>query len=125
MWIRFHKEDLAVIAHFLGVLIVGIALFMLVPLITALVMREWGPASDYAFSMAICGVVGGALRLVHIGPHAITRQQSLAVVGLAWVVISFAGAIPLYLSGHWPTFLDALFESVAGFTTSGDRKSVV
>lgn len=119
MWIRFNREDLAVIAHFLGVLIVGVALFMLVPLLTAFVMREWGPANDYALSMAICGVVGGALRLTHIRPHTITRQQSLAVVGLAWIVVALAGAIPLYLSGHWPTLLDALFESVAGFTTSG------
>lgn len=45
--------------------------------------------------------------------------RAFIVVGLSWVAISVLGALPLYFTGHFPTFVDALFESVSGFTTTG------
>lgn len=45
--------------------------------------------------------------------------RAFIVVGLSWVAISLLGALPLYLTGAFPTFVDALFESVSGFTTTG------
>lgn len=46
-------------------------------------------------------------------------RQTFLIVALSWVVISFMGAIPMYVSGSIPRFVDALFESVSGFTTTG------
>ena len=46
-------------------------------------------------------------------------RQTFLIVALAWVVISFMGAIPMYTSGAIPRFVDALFESVSGFSTTG------
>lgn len=46
-------------------------------------------------------------------------RQTFLIVALAWVVISFMGAIPMYASGSIPRFVDALFESVSGFSTTG------
>lgn len=119
MWVRFHRRDLATTTHFLGVLIIGVGLMMAVPLVTALFAREWGPAVDYLFSMAFCGVVGGLMRLAQVRPTQITRPEALVIVGLGWFIVSVAAAVPLYLSGHWGSFLDAVFETVSGFTTSG------
>lgn len=45
--------------------------------------------------------------------------RAFIVVGLSWVAISVLGALPLYFTGHFPAFVDALFESVSGFTTTG------
>ena len=46
-------------------------------------------------------------------------RQTFLIVALSWVVISFMGAIPMYTSGSIPRFVDALFESVSGFSTTG------
>lgn len=46
-------------------------------------------------------------------------RQTFLIVALSWVVISFMGAIPMYVSGSIPLFVDALFESVSGFSTTG------
>lgn len=46
-------------------------------------------------------------------------SRAFIVVGLSWMAICFLGALPLYFTGHFPTFIDALFESVSGFTTTG------
>lgn len=45
--------------------------------------------------------------------------RAFIVVGLSWMAICVLGALPLYFTGHFPTFVDALFESVSGFTTTG------
>ena len=46
-------------------------------------------------------------------------RQTFLIVALSWIVISFMGAIPMYASGSIPRFVDALFESVSGFSTTG------
>ncbi|UCG38117.1 MAG: TrkH family potassium uptake protein, partial [bacterium] len=46
-------------------------------------------------------------------------KDGLAVVGLSWLVVSLVGALPFYLSGVTPTYADAFFETVSGFTTTG------
>ncbi len=53
--------------------------------------------------------------------HKITMntRQTFLIVALSWVVVSIMGAIPLYASGSIPSFADAFFESVSGFTTTG------
>ncbi len=49
----------------------------------------------------------------------LTIRQTFMVVALSWVVVSFIGSIPLYFSGAFPKYVDAFFESVSGFTTTG------
>lgn len=46
-------------------------------------------------------------------------ERAFIVVGLSWAAVCLLGAVPLYLTGDFPTFMDALFESVSGFTTTG------
>ena len=46
-------------------------------------------------------------------------RQTFLIVALSWVVVSLMGAIPMYASGSIPRFVDALFESVSGFSTTG------
>lgn len=49
----------------------------------------------------------------------IRAKDGIVIVALGWVVISFFGALPFYLTESVPTFADALFETVSGFTTTG------
>jgi trk system potassium uptake protein TrkH len=46
-------------------------------------------------------------------------KDGLAIVGLSWIAVSLLGSLPFYLSGVTPTFTDAFFETVSGFTTTG------
>ena len=119
MWQRFTLYDLRVIGHYLGTLVLFSALLMVVPLITALVFREWEPAGRYFFAIGVALTSGALLRFLRIEPGRLNRQQALAVTGLAWVVLALFCSIPLYFSGHYATYLDALFDGVSGLTTTG------
>ena len=116
---RFSLLDLRVIGHYLGKLIVFSAVIMVVPLVTALVFQEWEPAARYFYSIGIALVVGEALRFLKVGAKRLTRQQAFAVTGFAWIVLAFVCTVPLYLSGHYLTYMDALFDGVSALTTTG------
>ena len=59
--------------------------------------------------------------LAHLNanPDRLRAREGFVIVGLSWILISLAGAFPFYLSGEIPSFTNALFESVSGFTTTG------
>lgn len=119
MWQRFTLSDLRTIGHYLGVLILFMAVALAVPFAVACVFQEWKPAANYLLAIGISLVLGSALRLLRIAPARLTRRQALAVTGLAWIVLAFIAAIPLFMSGHYNRFMDALFEGVSGLTTTG------
>lgn len=119
MWCRFSLYDVRVIGHYLGTLILFAGILMAVPFATALVFQEWEPAARYFFSIGVAVVAGALLRFLRIEPSRLDRQQALAVTGLAWVVLAVFCSIPLYFSGHYATYLDALFDGVSGLTTTG------
>ena len=52
-------------------------------------------------------------------PKVFDVKSAFGVVGLIWVAICIFGSIPMYFSGAFPSFTDAMFESVSGFTTTG------
>ena len=87
--------------------------------VTALACAEWTPATHYLLTIGIALIVGSALRFLRIDPGRLNRQQALAVTGFAWIVLAFVAAVPLYLSGHYLSYLDALFDGVSGLTTTG------
>ena len=119
MWQRLSLYDLRVIGHYLGMLVLVLALALIVPLLTAMAFNEWSAASRYFLTIGICLVAGGLLRFLRIQPGRLSRQQAFAVTGLAWIVLGFFGALPLAGSGHYANFLDAMFEAVSGLTTTG------
>ena len=119
MWPRLSLYDMRVIGHYLGVLTLITTFGLALPLITAIVFAEWDAAAHYLLTVGIFLIAGSALRFLRIQPGRLSRQQALVVVGLAWLVLSCFGAIPLLMSGHYANYLDALFEAVSGFTTTG------
>lgn len=119
MWQRFSLYDLRVIGHYLGTLTQLFAALMAVPFLTALVFQEWEPAERYLFGIGIALVVGTLLQFLRIEPGRLGRRQALAVTGFAWIVLAFFASVPLFLSGHYATYMDALFDGVSGLTTTG------
>ncbi len=119
MWQRFSVQDVRVIGHYLGVLIMASSLMYFIPCALALFLQEWEPAARYLFAGGVSLVVGGLLRLLYVNPRRLTRQQALAVTGLVWIVLALFASLPLYYSGHFATYSDALFDAVSGLTTTG------
>ena len=66
--------------------------------------------------LALCGLLLGARKPVRTSLYA---RDGLAVVALAWILMSLFGAMPFVISGDIPHFVDAFFETVSGFTTTG------
>lgn len=112
-------REVRAIAHYLGILIVGLAITMVVPLVTALALGEWEPAIDYVLGITIACGTGLALALADVTSPSISHRQALLISALAWLSAALIGAIPLAFSGNYPTFIDAVFDSMSGFTTSG------
>ena len=116
---RLHLKDWLVIGHYLGALILIIAASMIAPFVVALLLGELSAAVDFLYSIGIALIIGSLLLLcrVHKGP--LDWHQALVITGMCWIVLSFFGAVPLWLSGHYSSFLDAFFETVSCFTTTG------
>lgn len=106
------------IKYITGWLLIFEAIFMAVPAITAVVYRESALWSFLA-------VMGGCLLLgwlmVFRKPQSTTlyAKEGFVIVSLSWMVLSLVGAIPFCLSGVIPNYIDALFETVSGFSTTG------
>lgn len=119
MWVTPEKQDFRAILHYTGMLVLAVAAAMVVPLVVALVSREWDPALDYILGAGVTAFAGALL--VRMAPRgaSINRRDALLVTALAWLAASLAAAVPLALSGHFGSYLDAFFEAMSGLTTSG------
>ena len=111
---------LRLVSKVLSLLSAIVSLSMLWPLVWSL----WDGTSDVrAFLLSIAFGLALALLLYAFGKHAdyddLGIKDGFVAVSLAWVIASVVGAMPYWLHGTVPTFTDAFFESVSGFTTTG------
>lgn len=105
------------VAYLLGWLLLLAAAFLCLPLLASFVFAE--PALPYLAAMGLSGALGLALVRVHPPQdrHIRPRDGFLVVSG-AWFAVSFIGAVPYLVAGALGP-VDALFEAVSGFTTTG------
>ena len=105
------------ISQLLGKVLCTIAAVLLLPAIICLIYRESPlPFLAVTLLMAACGAV-----LLRFRPKVtkIYAAEGFVVVGLSWILLSLFGALPVVLSGDIPNYIDAVFETVSGFTTTG------
>ena len=106
------------IIYILGWILVFETLFLLIPLITAIVFGE-GRVTAVLLTIAICLTVGGLLIIKKPKNTVLYSREGFVIVSMSWIVLSLFGALPFVFSGSIPNFIDALFETVSGFTTTG------
>ena len=116
---RLHLEDWRIICHYLGALILLMAAVMCLPFALALALGELDQAVIFLKCIGITGIVGALLTLAQIKRGTMMRNQALVVTALSWAVLAFFGTLPLWFSGHYASFLDALLEGVSGITATG------
>lgn len=98
-------------------LIIGAVLFL--PLLVGLIRGERA-ALSILYTIGVCAALGVPLCLLKPKLNrTMHAKDSFVMVALSWIVISLVGALPFYLSGEIPSYLDAVFEAVSGFTTTG------
>lgn len=119
MLLRPRVADVKVIVFFVGKIIMGIGLLMLIPLIVSLVFQEWDSSLDFVIGATSCFIVGFLLTIFIRPAKDLTWAQGLVVVSASWILATVLGAIPHYLSGHFLSYLDATFDLMSGYTTTG------
>lgn len=106
------------IRYTLGWLLLFETAFLAVPLITSIAFLE---IDFFAFLgvMALSALSGFLLTRKKPSNPNLYSKEGLVIVALSWIVLSLFGALPFLFTGSTTSFIDALFESVSGFTTTG------
>ena len=105
------------IAYILSRVLLIMAVLMLLPLIAALVYGE--SILPFVVTILLTALCGGALLLFRPKTKELYAREGFVCVGLSWVMMSLLGSLPFVISGDIPRFVDAFFETVSGFSTTG------
>ncbi|MBN3037853.1 MAG: TrkH family potassium uptake protein [Candidatus Omnitrophica bacterium] len=119
MILRPQLQDVKVIGHYSGIMMFGLGLLMLIPLVVAVCFGEIDAALDFVIGASACLIFGYLMVLFCVTRKELTWSHGMVVVSLSWLLAMFFGAIPLYLSSHWGSYLDACFDAMSGFATTG------
>ena len=110
--------NIGVILYFLGWVLGVEGVLMLLPCAIALIFQE--SAGWYFVGVGlVCGVIGWLLGHRRPSNTVFYAKEGFVSVALSWIVLSFFGALPFFLSREIPRFEDAMFEVISGFTTTG------
>jgi len=107
----------SIIRYMLGKVVLTVGLLMLLPAACAVIYKE-----NIAFIYAACALgsalVGWLMSRTKPKRTSFYAKEGFVVCALSWIIMSLIGALPMWLSGEF-TFIDALFEIISGFTTTG------
>ncbi|MCR4720370.1 MAG: TrkH family potassium uptake protein [Lachnospiraceae bacterium] len=107
-----------VVIYILGRILQAEGAFLIFPIIVGIIYGEndiWA----YLITMGICGLAGTLLSLRRPNKGGLFLKEGFFVVGLGWILMSAFGAIPFVISGDIPNYIDALFETASGLSTTG------
>lgn len=108
----------SMIRYILGNILKLQALFLLLPSGVALIYRE-ATFIPYITVSLSCLILGFMMTWKKVNDHVFYLKEGCVATALSWIVLSLSGAFPFMLTGEIPHFMDALFETVSGFTTTG------
>lgn len=106
------------VLKFIGNVLLYELLLMIIPLGVSLYYKD-GDAKSFLLTIIIMLPLALVLRRIKVKGNEIYAKEGFFIVGLSWVVIAIFGALPFVISGAIPSFVDAVFETVSGFTTTG------
>lgn len=110
--------NIGIVRYFLGWVLNIEAFLMLLPCATAVVYQDH-TGIYFLIVMIMCWFLGWLA--VHRKPKntVFYAREGFVTVALSWVLLSFFGALPFWISGEIPSLADAVFETISGFTTTG------
>ena len=112
--------NFAILSFIIGFILQFEALFLLLPWIVGMIYGEYHVALIYLATAVVCFILGKLLSFRHTGRFKeLYVREGFTAVALGWFVMSVFGAIPFVLTREIPFYIDALFETISGFTTTG------
>ena len=108
----------SIIRFVLGYVLKVEAVLMLLPCIVAVLYQE-RTGFAYLLVAAIAMTLGTLMTIRRPKNHVFYLKEGCVATALSWIFLSFFGALPFWISGEIPSLIDALFETVSGFTTTG------
>lgn len=109
----------AIVFRLLSYILLCESALLMLPAATSAIYGEWFVLGAFLITAALCVVFGLLLRLAKPTSKVFYMREGFATTALSWIVISIMGAVPFVLTGCIPDPIDALFETVSGFTTTG------
>jgi trk system potassium uptake protein TrkH len=109
----------AIVIKVLGKIFSVQAVFMIPSLVVATAYREAKDVYAFAATMMILLAVSFITTFIKEKEKKVHVKEAMAIVTLAWIFVSFFGSLPYMFTGTIPSFTDAYFESMSGFTTTG------
>ena len=106
------------ISHYIGRILLVEGILMFLPAICAVIYGE-DTLISFAVTIAALAVTGAIAIKQKSKKTNIYAKEGYAIVALSWILMSLFGALPFFISGYVPNFIDAFFETVSGFTTTG------
>ena len=107
-----------VIANMLGNVLWVEGLLLILPLLVTFIYQDGGTMA-FLMTIALALMIGVPLSRIKTKKSAYFAKDGMIAVGLSWIAVSMVGALPFYFSGEIPSYIDAFFETVSGFTTTG------
>ena len=107
------------IAYLLGNILHIEGILLSVPVVVAFYYREELSGAAFIAAAVVCLIAGAVLQSREPKDKRIYGREGFIVAALSWIVMSFFGAMPYYLTESIPGFINCYFETVSGFTTTG------
>lgn len=113
--------DLKIVLYFVGKILIGLGLIQIIPLAASLIYAEWDISLNFMISISIALIIGCIFLLTcSSSKHKkVGWSHGMAIAALSWLLAMILSAIPYYLSRNYKSFLDACFDVMSGFTTTG------
>ena len=106
-----------IVCNILGKVLLAEALLLLLPMGTAMLNHE--SALPFVYTIVPLLILGGGLNAIKARKAEFFAREGFVTVGLSWILMSAFGALPFFFSRDIPHYVDALFETISGFTTTG------
>lgn len=107
------------IRYIIGMILMAESVFMILPLVVSVIYGEFDEIMPFVYSIMATFCVAAFFGLKKPKNDLVFARESYIAVAAGWIFVSIFGAMPFYLSGSIPSIIDAVFETVSGFTTTG------
>jgi len=112
--------NLKFVIKILSIVFIITGLAMIPAFITSIIYKEQNIAIAFAITAPVLTIINYIVyRRIKPSSSVLRARESILIVGACWILCSLIGAIPYMISGYTTSFIDAFFESTAGFTTTG------
>ena len=105
--------------HVVGAVVAAVGVSMLSAVVVSLLYQEWSDAAQITAAALVTAFVGLGVWRSFDRPGELSAREGFAAVGLAWTAMVLFGVLPYLFTGSIGNLTDAVFESAAGFTTTG------